>query len=152
VDLVADHPRGEPLAPEVSDPFMPRVVLAGVDAVQPLERPPELVRARLDQHVVVRAQEAVDVDRDREAKRDAPHEPPEEVAVQVVAERVDFVHGVRRHVKEPVWQLAARNASHAFDARPGGSAALCASLFISSFDTPSRAPAGGSHRTWPCGA
>jgi hypothetical protein len=103
MDLIPDHPRGEPLAPEVSDAFVPSVVLARVDPVQPLEGPPELVGSCLDQHVVVRAQEAVDVDCDPEAEGDAPHQPPKEVAIQVVAERVDFVHGVRRHVEEPVW-------------------------------------------------
>jgi hypothetical protein len=102
VDLVPDHPRGEALAPEVSDASVPSVVLAGVDAVQPLEGPPELVGGRLHQQVVVGAQEAIDVDCDAEAEGDTPHQPPEEVAIQVVAERVDFVHRVRRHVEEPV--------------------------------------------------
>ncbi|HKF15328.1 MAG TPA: hypothetical protein VKB13_08890 [Gaiellaceae bacterium] len=118
MELVADDPGREALAPKVPAAPVTDVVLARVDAVQPFERAAEIVCRRLDEHVVMRPHQAVDVDGDGVAQRHSAHQPPEEVAVEVVAERVDLVDRVRRHVEEPVRQLAAGNPAHAPDATP----------------------------------
>jgi hypothetical protein len=53
--LVADHPGGESVAPQVSPPAVPLVEALGVDAVEALHPPRELRLGRLEDEVDVRS-------------------------------------------------------------------------------------------------
>jgi hypothetical protein len=112
VILVVDDPGGEALAEEGAAALVPGVVLACVVAVQPVERRGQhLVRA-LDQHVVVRPNQAVGMEREAGAPDRPAQVEHEQEVVAVVVEQHRLLDRVGGHVEEPGREIGAAQASH----------------------------------------
>jgi hypothetical protein len=121
VPLVADDPRGETLGEERATSSVPGVVLSGIVALVPLGGTREIRCSALEDRVVVRPHQAVDVAAQFEADEGTTKEPQKQQPVEGVEEERSFVDAVRRHVEVAVRQLGAEDSSHAPTLRRGRS-------------------------------
>lgn len=110
-----DHP-GVALPEQGAPALVASVVLARVVAVEPMERAGELVRGSLDDGVVVRAHDAIGMQRETCPSHGSPQVDHEEQAVAVVAEEHRLGDRVRRDVEEAGRQVGAADTSHPSDA------------------------------------
>jgi hypothetical protein len=149
--LVADDPGGEPLAEERSLAPEPGVVLAGIVALDPLHGRREVFDPGVDECVVVRAHQAVDMEPEAPSPHALGEQRDEGPVVVSVAEQPGFVDGIRRQVEAAVRQLAAADSGHASTLRLVAPPIGRPAHFLSSFDTPSRAWASVRHSPWPEG-
>jgi hypothetical protein len=111
--LVVDHPGGEALAEECAATSVAGVVLSRVVALVPLGGPREVFRTALEDRVVVRPHQAVDVVAEVEADERSAEQRQEQQPVEGVQEERSLVHAVRGHVEVAVRQLGAKDSSHA---------------------------------------
>jgi hypothetical protein len=119
VALVVDHPGGEALAEERAFSFVASVVLTRVMALIPLDGSRELLGWAFQNGVVVRAHEAVGIEREPEARHGGQEEQEEQPPVCVLAEEHRLVHGVRRDVEIAVRELSTADSCHAANGTGG---------------------------------
>ena len=102
VVLVVDHPGGEAFGEERAPAAVACVVLAGVVALQPLDRRRQALDRTLDDCVVVSSHQAIGVEVERPAPRSSFQQPEEGVPILVVAEEHRLLHTAGRQVEIPV--------------------------------------------------
>jgi hypothetical protein len=114
VILVLDHPGGEALPQQRASPFVTRVVLTRVVAVEPVERAGEHRGRSLDDDVVVRSHDAIGVEREARPS-DCPSEVEhEEDPIAVVTEEHRLWDRESRDVEEAGRQVGTADSSHLF--------------------------------------
>lgn len=115
--LVMDHPGGEALREEGASTAMAGVVLSRIVALEPLDRAREVFGSGGYDGVVVRAHQAVGVEREPEAGRGSMEQRQEHPPVRRIAEQHRLVDAARRHVEVAVRKLGAEDSRHGADAR-----------------------------------
>ena len=113
--FAVDDSGGEALREQGAASSVAGVVFPGVVALVPLGRLREILRAAVDDRVVVGSHQAVDVQAELEADESAAEEPQEQEPVQRVQEERSLVDAVRRDVEVAVRQVRAEDASHGTD-------------------------------------
>jgi hypothetical protein len=129
--LVAlDDPGGEALLEEVAATAVARVEAARVAAVQAVHPGGEADARRLDDQVVVRAEQAVRVELPAVSADADQKQRGERAPVDVVAEDVEPAGAARGDVVDAVGQVAARHSRHAPTLRAGATAREGPSVFF----------------------
>jgi hypothetical protein len=103
--LALDDPRGEALREQGAAAAVASVVLPSVVALVPLGGLREILRAAVDDCVVVRPHQAVDVQAELEADERSAEEPQEQEPVERVQEERRLMDAVRRDVEIAVRQM-----------------------------------------------
>jgi hypothetical protein len=111
--FAVDDPRREALREQRAAASVTGVVLSGVVALVPLGSPREILRAAVDDRVVVRPHQAPDVEAELEADEGAAEEPQEQEPVEYVQEERRLVDAVRCDVEVAVRQLGTEDSGHA---------------------------------------
>jgi hypothetical protein len=110
--LALDHPRGEPVAPEMAGPTMAAIEALGVDPVESLHPRREIRLRRIDDEVVVRSEQACEVHLPVEAHGAFGQERQKRHAILPVAEDVRTGNSARGDVVDPVGQERAKRTCH----------------------------------------
>jgi hypothetical protein len=115
--LAVDDPRREALREQGAAASVAGVVLPRVVALVPLGRFREILRAAVDDRVVVRSHQTVDVQAELEADEGAAEEPQEQEPVERVQEERSLVDAVRGDVEVAIRQVGTEDSSHAASVR-----------------------------------
>jgi len=118
VVFVVDDPGREALREERALASEPRVVLARIVALEPLDGRREPLNRAVDHGVVVRRHQAVGVEAERPPLHGGLQERDESAAVLVVTEERRPVHRAGGHVEVPVRKRRAKESSHRTTVRP----------------------------------